>query len=123
MKPVLGIAQRIAAASEVLGPFSAYVTVLQSDGTAIGDAGFHGPPNNEGELEIGYALVPAARGLGLASEAVKLLIAWAQSQPGVRAMTARVDRGNVASQRLLNRLGFACTVEDNGMQRFALPTA
>lgn len=123
MTPVLGYAQRIAAASEVLGPFCAYVIVLQSDGTAIGDAGFHGPPSDQGELEIGYALVPAARGLGLGSEAVGLLIAWAQSQPGVRVITARVDHGNVASERLLNRLGFASTDEDNGMKRFVLPAA
>jgi RimJ/RimL family protein N-acetyltransferase len=54
---------------------------------------------------------------------VRLLIGWAQSQPGVRVITARVDHGNVASERLLNRLGFAYTDEDNGMQRFALPTA
>jgi RimJ/RimL family protein N-acetyltransferase len=123
MAPVLGIAQKIAAASEVLGPFSAYVIVLQRDGTAVGDAGFHGPPSDEGQVEIGYALVPAARGLGLAGEAVRLLIAWAQSQPGVRVITARVDHGNVASERLLNRLGFAYTDEDNGMKRFALPAA
>jgi hypothetical protein len=48
---------------------------------------------------------------------------WAQSQPGVRVITARVDHANVASQRLLNRLGFAYTDADNGMQRFALPSA
>jgi len=123
MTPVLGIAHTIAAATEVLGPFLAYVIVLQRDGTAIGDAGFHGPPSDEGELEIGYALVPAARRLGLASEAVRLLIAWAQNQPGVRVITARVDHGNVASERLLNRLGFAYTDEDNDMRRFALPPA
>jgi RimJ/RimL family protein N-acetyltransferase len=123
MRPVLGIAQTIAAATEVLGPFLAYVIVRQDDGTAIGDAGFHGPPSAEGELEIGYALVPVARGGGLAGEAVRLLIAWAQTQPGVRVITARVDHGNVASKRLLNRLGFAYTGELGGMRRFALPPA
>ena len=120
MTPVLGIARVIAAASEPLGPFLAYVVVSGADGTAIGDVGFHGPPSAEGELEIGYALVPAARGAGLAGEAVGLLIAWAQSQPGVRAITARVDQGNVASERLLTRLGFASDGEDDGRQRFSL---
>jgi RimJ/RimL family protein N-acetyltransferase len=123
MTPVLGIASTIASASEVLGPFLAYVIVLHRDGRAIGDAGFHGPPNDEGELEIGYALVPAARGTGLGREAVSLLIAWAQSQPGVRVITARVDHCNVASERLLNRLGFGYAGEVNGLQRFTLPSA
>ena len=48
MAPVLEIARTIAAATEPLGPFLAYVIVLESDGTAIGDAGFHGPPNLTG---------------------------------------------------------------------------
>jgi len=118
MTPVLGIARTIAAASEPLGPFRAYVIVLESDGTAIGDAGFHGPPSADGELEVGYALVPAARGAGLAGEAVGLLIEWALSQSGVRAITARVDRGNAASERLLTRLAFASDGEHDGMHRF-----
>jgi RimJ/RimL family protein N-acetyltransferase len=123
MTPVLAIAETIASATEVLGPFLAYAIVSQGDGTAIGDAGFHGPPNADGELEIGYALVPVARGMGLAGEAVALLVEWASSQPGVRVLTARVDHGNGASERLLRRLGFAYTDEHRGLRRFALPTA
>jgi RimJ/RimL family protein N-acetyltransferase len=120
MTPVLDIARTIAAASEPLGPFLAYVIVLQADGTAIGDAGFHGPPSADGELEVGYAIVPAVRGMGLAGEAVELLIAWARRQPGVLAITARVDPGNAASERLLARLGFALDGERDGLRRFVL---
>lgn len=120
MAPVLKIARTIAAAQAPLGPFLAYVVVSLADGRAIGDAGFHGPPNSAGEVEIGYALVPGARGEGLASEAVELLVAWAQSQPEVRAVTARVDRGNVPSERLLARLGFSADGEDGEFARFVL---
>jgi RimJ/RimL family protein N-acetyltransferase len=120
MTPVLDIARVIAAAPEPLGPFLAYVIVSESDGKAIGDAGFHGPPSADGELEVGYALVPAARGMGLAGEAVGLLIEWARSQPGVRTITARVDSGNAASERLLTRLGFTPDGEHDGMRRFVL---
>lgn len=123
MTPVLDIARTIAAAEEPLGPFLAYVIVSRADGRAIGDAGFHGPPNSAGEVEIGYALVPRARGAGLASEAVELLVAWAKSQPAVRAVSARVDRGNTASERLLARLGFAADGEDGGLARFVLRSA
>ncbi len=72
---------------------------------------------------IGYALVPAVRRIGLAQEAVELLIGWAQSQPDVRAITARVEPGNVASERLLERLGFVSEGERDGMQRFVLRSA
>jgi RimJ/RimL family protein N-acetyltransferase len=120
MTPVLAIARVIAEAPGPLGPFLAYVIVSESDGKAIGDAGFHGPPSAEGELEVGYALVPAARGMGLAGEAVGLLITWALRQPGVHTITARVDPGNAASERLLTRLGFARDGERDGMPRFVL---
>jgi RimJ/RimL family protein N-acetyltransferase len=123
MASVLDIARTIAAAEAPLGPFLAYVVVSRADGRAIGDAGFHGPPNSAGEVEIGYALVPAARGAGLAGEAVELLVDWAQSQPEVRAVTARVDRGNVASERLLARLGFSADGDDGGLARFVLRSA
>ena len=88
------------------GPFYAYVIIRRADGLAVGDAGFFGPPGADGEVEIGYALVPRARGSGLAGEAVSLLADWALSQPGVRALTARVEADNAASLRLLDRLGF-----------------
>lgn len=88
------------------GPFYAYVIVRRGDGLAVGDAGFFGAPDADGEVEIGYALVPAARGAGLAGEAVGLLADWALAQPGVRALTARVEADNDASVRLLGRLGF-----------------
>jgi RimJ/RimL family protein N-acetyltransferase len=118
-----GALERIATAHDSghsLEPFFAYVIVRRSDGLAIGDAGFHGPPGEDGEVEIGYALVPDARGAGLASEAIALLIAWAREQPGVRAVIARVDPGNGPSRRLLARLGFVPDGEWGGLERFVL---
>jgi RimJ/RimL family protein N-acetyltransferase len=101
-----------------LQPFFAYVIVRRSDGRAVGDAGFHGPPAEDGEVEIGYALVPAARGTGLATEATGLLVEWALEQPGVRAVSARVEPSNEPSQRLLERLGFSQDGMRGGLRRF-----
>jgi RimJ/RimL family protein N-acetyltransferase len=102
------------------GPFYAYVIVRRADGLAVGDAGFFGPPAAAGEVEIGYALVPRARGSGLAEEAVALLAGWALSQPGVRALTARVAPGNAASLRLLDRLGFVADGRSAPYLRYVL---
>jgi RimJ/RimL family protein N-acetyltransferase len=102
-----------------LQPFFAYVIVRRSDGLAVGDAGFHGPPQ-DGEVEIGYALVPAARGNGLAAEATALLVDWARAQPAVRRVAARVDPSNEPSRRLLERLGFVRDGERHGLDRYVL---
>ncbi|HVE73920.1 MAG TPA: GNAT family N-acetyltransferase [Mycobacteriales bacterium] len=77
------------------------------DGPAVvGDCGWRGGPDAEGTVEIGYGLAAPARGRGLGTEAVGLLTAWAEQQPGVRAVVAEVLVGNEASRRLLLRLGF-----------------
>ncbi len=90
-----------------LGPFGGYAIVRRADGAAVGDCGFHGPPDAAGVVEIGFALVPDARRAGLATEAVRLLCEWALAQPVVRAVIARVDPGNVPSRAVLARAGFA----------------
>ncbi len=102
------------------GPFYAYVIIRNADGLAVGDAGFFGPPGAGGEVEIGYALVPRARGSGLAAEAVALLAEWALAQPGVRALSARVTPGNAASVRLLDRLGFSADGQSGEHLRYVL---
>ena len=102
------------------GPFYAYVIIRNADGLAVGDAGFFGPPGAAGEVEIGYALVPRARGSGLAAESVALLAGWALSQLGVRALLARVSPGNTASLRLLDRMGFSADGQSGEYLRYVL---
>ncbi len=89
-----------------LGPFGGYAIVRRVDGVAVGDCGFHGPPDAEGLVEVGFALVPSARRAGLATEALRVLCAWALAQPVVSAVIARVDPGNAPSRAVLARTGF-----------------
>ena len=123
LPPVLAVLRKVVdtpGGALVLGPFLAYVIVRRADGRAVGDAGFHGPPASDGEVEIGYALTEGARGAGLATESVGLLADWALAQPAVRAVTARVAPTNAPSIRLLERLGFARDGERDRHLRFVL---
>jgi RimJ/RimL family protein N-acetyltransferase len=88
------------------GAFGAYLVVRRADGTCVGDVGFHGPPDPRGRVEVGFALVPSARGAGLATEALCCLIAWAVAQPVVDAVVARTAPENRASRAVLARAGF-----------------
>lgn len=76
------------------------------DGEVVGECGWRGGPDADGDVELGYGLTTAARGQGLGTEAVAVLCAWAERQPGVRRLVAQVRVGNDASRRLLARLGF-----------------
>lgn len=99
-----------------------FTIVRAADGLAVGGIGFHGPPREEA-VEIGYDLSVTARGVGLASEAVRLLSAWALGQPGVRVVLATTEPGNAASQAVLRRAGFTRAADVDGMWVFALGAA
>jgi RimJ/RimL family protein N-acetyltransferase len=71
---------------------------------AVGSIGCFGPPV-DGETEVGYGLVEAARGQGLATEALTALAAEAD-RVGVR-LRASVAPDNTASIRVLAKCGFA----------------
>jgi ribosomal-protein-alanine N-acetyltransferase len=70
---------------------------------AVGSIGCYGPPV-DGETEVGYGLVEAARGAGVATEALRALTAEAD-RLGVR-LRASVEPHNRASLRVLAKCGF-----------------
>ncbi len=53
--------------------------------------------------EIGYWLVPRARGRGIGSRAVALLARWAVNEAGLARLEAYVIPDNIASQRVYRR--------------------
>lgn len=85
---------------------------LSPGGPAIGAVGVKGPPDDNGDVEIGYSLVGSARGHGYATEAVLGLINAIRSQAG--AVTAETAAANAASQRVLMRVGFSPVAEGRG---------
>jgi RimJ/RimL family protein N-acetyltransferase len=85
------------------GPGTFLVVV---DGQVLGECGWFGPPDGSGEVEVGYGLAPSARQRGIGTVAVRTLLEWVESQPGVRRVSASALVGNEASRRLLERLGF-----------------
>lgn len=82
------------------------------DRTALGGAGFHGPPTR-GAVEIGYDLSVSGRGQGWATDAARALCQWALGQPDVMVVLATTEPGNRASQAVLGRVGFV-RVADRG---------
>ena len=59
-----------------------------------------------GRAEIGYWLVPSARGRGAAAAAVRLLSRWALRELGLARLALHTHEDNVASQRVAERAGF-----------------
>ena len=72
----------------------------------IGDGGFVAPPDDDGEVEIGYSVLPQFQGLGYASEGALALIDWAFGHPEITRIIGETDHDNSASIRVLQKLGF-----------------
>ncbi|CAM5510867.1 GNAT family N-acetyltransferase OS=Streptomyces alboniger OX=132473 GN=CP975_15710 PE=4 SV=1 [Streptomyces alboniger] len=76
------------------------------DEVAVGGMGFHGPPDDEGRVEVGYDLAEAARGRGHATTALRALSGWALAHPDVGSLLALTEPSNLASQAVLARAGY-----------------
>jgi ribosomal-protein-alanine N-acetyltransferase len=75
----------------------------------IGSVGFHGRPNEDGQVEIGYHVEPGFRRRGFATEAVRALLAWAAAEHGITRFRASVAPSNEPSLAVVMRLGFRQT--------------
>lgn len=73
---------------------------------AAGRAGYHGPPDPSGMVEIGYAVDPAYRRRGYARAALEALLQRAAREPRVRTVRVTISPGNVASYQLASQYGF-----------------
>lgn len=86
---------------------------IVADGVVVGDAGFHGPPPADGpaEVEVGYQVVPSARGQGVATRACALLLAhaWHHGAALVRAEVEPDSPDGAASRAVLRANGFRPT--------------
>ncbi|WP_212829360.1 GNAT family N-acetyltransferase [Catellatospora sp. TT07R-123] len=85
-----------------------YAVQVRDSGLFVGGAGFHGLPDGDGTVEIGYGLARSARGNGYATEAAGALVG-AAARAGARRVTAELEFDNQPSAAVLARLGFTRT--------------
>ena len=94
--------------------------VHAADETLVGETAFHGPPDASGTVEVGYSIVPEYRGRGFAFEATRTLIDRAFDRPGIRRIVAACLDDNLASIKVLEKLGMRRTGSKGEMLRFEL---
>ncbi|MEU9130975.1 GNAT family N-acetyltransferase [Kitasatospora sp. NPDC048540] len=100
-------------------PFGGYEIRLRADGRAIGGIGFHGAPDEDGAVAIGYGLAESARGRGYAREAVHALLGLARSH-GVTALLGDTTHDNLPSQRVMLAVGMELVDEDEELKYYRL---
>ncbi|HJU31950.1 MAG TPA: GNAT family N-acetyltransferase [Hyphomicrobiaceae bacterium] len=74
----------------------------------IGMVNYHHRQTRHHKLEIGYILAPAQQGRGLMTEAVAAVVDYCVDKLHAHRVEALIHPDNVASIRLVKRLGFHC---------------
>ncbi|MFD7896860.1 GNAT family N-acetyltransferase [Streptomyces sp. NPDC059568] len=100
-------------------PFGAYEIRLREDGRAIGGLGFHGAPDEDLGVTIGYGLIPSAHGKGYASEAVRALLRFARAR-GITSVQGDTDHDNTASQRVMAAVGMRLVSQDERLKYYRI---
>lgn len=86
--------------------FGLWMLRLREDGRFVGRAYLrHLHIGGRDELAIGYALLPEFWGVGLATEIASAIVDLAHTRLGFSRLVAGVRPGNVASKRVLEKIG------------------
>ena len=94
-----------------------HFVVRREDERVIGEIGFVEPPKG-GSVTIGYAIVPAARRQGYATEAILAVTRWSLAQDGVTSVRAQTLPDNEPSMRALRSAGFEEDAPGAKLRRF-----
>lgn len=86
--------------------FFDWALVLKENGKMIGTCGFTEIYERQKKAEIGYVLSPAFHRQGLGPEAVKKVMEYGFDTLGFLCLSARLMEENLASRKVLERLGF-----------------
>jgi RimJ/RimL family protein N-acetyltransferase len=100
-------------------PFGNYEIRRREDGRAIGGVGFHGTPDENGSVTVGYGLSPSAHGKGYASEALRALLAFARAH-GITSVKGDTDHDNTASQHVMAAVGMGLIAEDERLKYYKI---
>src|SRR4029453_5034664 len=87
----------------------------------VGDSGSQGPPGPRGSVTVGYGLARGARGQGYATEALRVVVAWALAQPEVTSVEADTTHANLPSQRVMERAGMRCYDRNDQLRFYRVP--
>jgi len=74
----------------------------------VGSIVFHGRPRDGGVAEVGYGVEDESQRKGYATEAVQASVEWALAQRECRAVEAATFAWNLASIRVLEKVGMQC---------------
>ncbi|MFF4880163.1 GNAT family N-acetyltransferase [Micromonospora sp. NPDC000668] len=81
--------------------------IVDADDRPVGQVGLRGMLLAEASAQVSYWVVPAARGRGIATDALRALTRWSFTRAGLHRLALEHSTANAASCRVATRAGFA----------------
>lgn len=104
----LDLLRRAAAGDAGADPWAfGFGLVHRERALVIGTAGYKGPPDEDGVVEIAYGVAPSFEGQGYATEAAAAVVEFAFADDRVRIVRAHTLPRPGASPAVLRKCGFA----------------
>jgi RimJ/RimL family protein N-acetyltransferase len=88
------------------GDWLILAVVFAEEDRVIGEALLKRESDADRVGELGYVIARSHQGRGLAAEAAQAMLALAFDEFGLERVIARIDEPNLASRRMIDRLGF-----------------
>ena len=88
------------------GSRAGFAILDAADGSLVGFAAVVGLDLDASEAELGYMVVPAARGRGIAARSLGLLTRWCLDTLGLERLELRIDPENAPSAKVAERCGY-----------------
>ena len=100
--------------------YSHWQIILPTEKAMVGGFLFKGIPDSQGMVEIGYGIDEPYRNRGYMTETLKTMVSWALTQGNVRSVSAKTEMGNEASQKVLEKAGFAPVGREESLYCYAI---
>lgn len=92
--------------------YTMWIVIEKDEKAIIGGICFHGEPDNNGEVEIGYGIDNDYRNKGYMTETIAGLIHWAKNRNEIKTIKALTDKSNLPSLQVLKKNNFKISEQD-----------
>ncbi len=93
--------------------YTMWIIIEKNKKAIIGGICFHGEPDKNGEVEIGYGTDDEYRNNGYMTETISGLIQWAKANKRICTIKAEIDKTNASSIRVLEKNNFEISERNN----------
>jgi len=93
--------------------YTMWIIIEKGIKAIIGGVCFHGEPDENGEVEIGYGTDEDYQNKGYMTEAIFGLIQWAKGNRCIYTLKAETDKTNIASILVLEKNNFELTEQND----------